>query len=180
MGLLVKSKNNVVQNPFPEGVALCQKMHKLACEFSYGDRANQLEDICNDLNMRSVKCQVDLNTTRMASLHNLFHANLRLRPAIMQYLTTATAKVADLTTQAGMAEYDRLLSITPSDAEWQTAGEMEAGLDIARCQLTLVQTEKSYTGAMDVPVERHLRCKMQNVTVPGQGGDDNRQAQFVC
>ena len=59
-----------------------------------------------------------------------------------------------------MSEYDRLVKITPSDTEWQTAGEMEAGLEIASCQLTLSQTEKSYTGAMDVPVERHLRCKM--------------------
>ena len=160
MGLLVKSKNNVVLNPFPAGVALYKKMHKLACEFSYGDRAQELDDICTELKMKPVKCQVDLNTTRMASLHNLFFANLRLRPAIMTYIARATVKVADLTTDAGMREYDRLVGITPTDAEWQTAGEMESGLLVAACQITLSQTEKSFTAAMDVPIERHLRCQL--------------------
>ena len=73
-------------------MALYKKMHKLACKFSYGDRAQQLDDICIELKTRSVKCQVDLNTTRMASLYNLFYANLRLRPAMMTYLARETAK----------------------------------------------------------------------------------------
>ena len=157
MGLLVKSKNREVVNPFPEGVALYNKMHKLACEFSYGQRAQQLDEICGMLGMKAVRAKVDLNGTRMTSLYNLFYANLRLRPAMDMYLATETAKVKDLDTLAGMNAYDRLVSITPSDAEWQAAAEAEAGLRACKSQIVLSQTEKTYTGAMTVPVERRLR-----------------------
>jgi hypothetical protein len=157
MGLLVKTRAKQVLNPFDNGVELYTVMHKLACEFSYGDRAQQLDDICATLGMKSIKARVDLNGTRMTSLYNLFHANLRLRPAMEQYLATETAKVANLTTAAGVEAYERLLRRTPSNVQWQSAGECEAGLGSCKCQIVLSQTEKSYTGAMAIPVERHLR-----------------------
>ena len=86
MGLLVKTRNKVVLNPFPEGEALYKKMHKLACEFSYGARNLELKDLCKEYGMKEVLPKVDLCGTRMTSLYGLFHANLRLRPAMEAYL----------------------------------------------------------------------------------------------
>jgi hypothetical protein len=132
MGLLVKTRNKVVLNPFPEGEALYKKMHKLACEFSYGARNLELMDLCKEYGMKEVLPKVDLCGTRMTSLYGLFHANLRLRPAMEAYLARETAKVADLTTAKGMAQYERLISITPDDTEWRSAAEAEAGLSACK------------------------------------------------
>jgi hypothetical protein len=157
MGLLVKTKNTKVLNPFIEGVALYTKQHKLACEFSYGARSCELQDICKEIGLREVLPKVDLNGTRMTSLYNLFHANLRLRPAMDTYLARETNKVKGLTTAKGIEAYNRLLSITNSDAEWRSAAEAEAGLGSCKGQIILSQMEKGFTGAMATALERKVR-----------------------
>ena len=105
---------------------------------------------------------MDLNGTRMASLYHLFHANLRLRPAMDTYLARETAVVKNGTTNKDLMAYKRLLSITCTEAEWRTAAEFEACLRTCKGQIVLSQMENGFTGAMAAAVERKLRRELDS------------------
>ena len=66
-------------------------------------------------------------------------------------------KVKDDRTLAGIAQYNRLLAITPSPLEWQAAKEAEAGLRACTCQIVLSETETSWTAGMKGPVQAKLK-----------------------
>ena len=44
-GALVRTKNKVVVNPFPEGQAVMKKAHDMAVHFSYGNRLKLLHEL---------------------------------------------------------------------------------------------------------------------------------------
>lgn len=85
-GALVRSKNKVVVNPFPEGVAFVGRAHKLGTYFGYGNRQNNLETICKNLgDVPIIRISVDYNTTRIAAVHGLLLSEIRLHRALKSF-----------------------------------------------------------------------------------------------
>jgi hypothetical protein len=89
-GDLTRSKNHVVVNPFPEGVALMQKFHRAAVHFSYGTRFKKLMAFGKavDGGVAKARPKVDLNTTRVMARRMLVHSLVRLNKALELYAVT--------------------------------------------------------------------------------------------
>ena len=88
IGLLVRSRKKTVVNPFEEGVSLYTKAHKMAAHFSYGSRRNKLIEIAKSINGPEIRLKLDLNTTRVASVRELFFSELRMNKSLRMYCIT--------------------------------------------------------------------------------------------
>ena len=75
-GRLVRSRNNIVLNPFTAGVALMKLAHKLGTYFSYSNRLDVLHVIAKSIAVPQIRIQVDLNGTRVAAQHGLLYSLL--------------------------------------------------------------------------------------------------------
>ncbi|KAI9346567.1 hypothetical protein BDR26DRAFT_112210 [Obelidium mucronatum] len=73
VGALTRSRNKIVVNPFPEGVDLMSRAHKMGTFFSYSQQRRQhFQDVCATIgDIPVVGIQLDLSTTRVASSHQL-------------------------------------------------------------------------------------------------------------
>jgi len=129
-GGLVRTRMKVAVNPFPEGVELVQRAHKLGAYFGYSTRLEQLEEVGNTLGgVPNIKIQVDYNTTRIAAVHGLLYSELRLNRGLRQY---------ELQFNPGW----------PFKAEdWQGVAEFEAVLNCTKVTSTLAQREQGFMGA---------------------------------
>ena len=88
VGLLVRSKNKVIVNPFHAGVDLYKKVHKMGTHFSYAKRRSKLHDIAKSVNGPVIRLKLDLNKTRVASVSSLFYSELRMNKALKMYSAT--------------------------------------------------------------------------------------------
>ena len=88
IGLLVRSRKKTPVNPFDAGVSLYDKAHKMAAHFSYGSRRNTLHDIAKSIDGPEIRLQLDLSTTRIASIHMLFFSELRMNKSLRMYSAT--------------------------------------------------------------------------------------------
>ena len=88
IGLLVRSRKKTPVNPFGSGVSLYGKAHKMAAHFSYGTRRNKLQDIAKSIDGPNIRLQLDLSSTRVASIHTLFISELRMNKSFRMYSAT--------------------------------------------------------------------------------------------
>ena len=75
-GTLTRSKNKVIVNPFPAGLALLALARKVATHFSYGSRLGILHDLGKGCDAAKIKPKGDLNGTRVAAHQQLFFSLL--------------------------------------------------------------------------------------------------------
>jgi len=106
VGGLIRTKNKVPVNPFPEGQELMKKAHKLGTYFSYSNRHAQLMSFRQQLrDQPEIKIQVDLNTTRVAAQHGLLNTELKLNRLLRLYMSVHND--APQITTLGMGYYCR-------------------------------------------------------------------------
>ncbi len=130
VGGLIRTKNKVAVNPFPEGQELMKKAHKLGTYFSYITRHSQLMSFRQQLkDQPEIKIQVDLNTTRVAEQHGLLNTELNLNHLLRMYMSVHN-DAPQLTT-----------------SEWDNIAEIEGILNISKDLTTLMQFENLYNGA---------------------------------
>lgn len=77
-GTLTRSKNKIIVNPFPAGLALLALARKVATHFSYGSRLGILHDLGKGCDAPKIKPKIDLNGTRVAAHQQLLFSLLRL------------------------------------------------------------------------------------------------------
>jgi len=129
-GGLVRTRNKVAVNPFPEGVALVQRAHKLGAYFGYSTRSEQLTAVGKVLgDVPDISIKVDYNTTRIAAVHGLLLSEMRLNRGLRQY---------EIQFNPGWA-------FTGED--WKHACEFEAVLNCTKVTSTLAQKETGFNGA---------------------------------
>jgi hypothetical protein len=127
---LVRTRMKAAVNPFPEGVELVHRAHKLGAYFGYSTRLEQLEEVGNTLGgVPKIKIQVDYNTTRIAAVHGLLYSELRLNRGLRQY----------------ELQFNPGWSFKAED--WQGVAEFEAVLNCTKVTSTLAQREKGFMGA---------------------------------
>jgi len=130
VGGLVRTKNKIPVNPFPEGQVLMKKAHAVGTYFSYGNRHSKLMSFRLQVkDQPELKIQVDLNSTRVAAQHGLLYSELKLNRLLRLYMSVH-ADAPQLT-----------------DSEWDSIGEIEGVLNITKDLTTLMQYENLYNGA---------------------------------
>ena len=115
VGNLTRSRNKVVQNPFPLGQALLKKARKLAVHFSYAQRINRLFEFCKTYGCKKITPKIDNNGTRIMAVWRLIHSMLTLWKALAAYCRAYN-------------EFKQPKDQIPelSSEEWQGLAEMEA------------------------------------------------------
>jgi hypothetical protein len=147
-GGLVRTRNKIPVNPFPEGVALISRAHKLGTYFGYSTRANDLEEVGKKLgNVPNVKIQVDYNTTRISAVHGLLYSEIRLN--------------------RGLKAYD--LEFSPGwdfkAEDWPVIADFEAVLNATRQTATLSQVEKDFMAAFTCLIKSMALSKLRASTM---------------
>ena len=129
-GGLERTRNKVSVNPFKQGAALVDTMHKMGKYFSYNTRLNDLHALSDTMpnaeNQAKLCIQLDLNTTRVASVHSLLLSEVR-----MMYALNAFDIVHDM----------------KWNVNWPAVLEFEAVLNVSRITTTLAQYEHLFNGA---------------------------------
>jgi len=148
LGGLVRTKNKVEINPFPEGVALVKKAHGVGAYFGYSTRRFDLSEVGKGLgNCPDITIKVDYNTTRIAAVHGLLHSELRLNRALKAYA----------------------LKYTPgwalSSEDWRVAADFEAVLNCTRVTSTLAQIETKYMAAFTMLIKQLAMTKLRAKTL---------------
>lgn len=140
IGDLARSKNGVVQDPFPEAQELMNKVHKAATWFSSsGARHKELIDLVDTHKMDAPKIRiaVDLNTTRVSSRLNLIFTMLRMHKVVKMY--------------SALNPGSRPAKLT--DVDYQALAEIEAIMRASADVALLVQTERFYVKAIGWPLQ---------------------------
>jgi hypothetical protein len=127
VGALVRSKKKVVISPFPKGHALMKKAHDLVVHFSYGSTRQKdlLHFSTTDQNQQTIKLQVGLNGTRVATQHSLLYSELRMNQFLKMYITASP----------------RVISHPPSEDEWKSLAEIEGVLEFTKWCTTSMHYE---------------------------------------
>lgn len=134
-GALTRSRNRIVVNPFPEGVALLKAARAMATHFSYSNRLDELhacvvkDNQGNSISQPQIRFAIDLNGTRIAAQHGLLYSALRLNRSVKVYVAQSSPSWA------------------LSDTQWQSLSELESVLDITKTMSTLSQSEAIFLGA---------------------------------
>ena len=94
LGNLVRTRNKVPINPFPEGQALLKKLRDLAKHFSYAKRLSELYKICQEVGTKPICPKIDKNGTRVMAVWRLVYSMLRLWKALNAYVLRYNRKCA--------------------------------------------------------------------------------------
>jgi hypothetical protein len=94
IGNLVRTRNKVPINPFPEGQALLKKLRDLAKHFSYAKRLSELYKICQEVGTKPICPKIDKNGTRVMAVWRLVYSMLRLWKALNAYVLRYNKKCA--------------------------------------------------------------------------------------
>ena len=126
IGELVRSKNKVTVNHFPHGLNLLKKLRDQAHHFSvvHTNRVKYDKFLEENPNLPGSSIQVDLNDTRMSSVHGLIRSSLRIKRTLTRYFAT----------------YD--IPVYLNNEDWEFAREVEGVLNISKDLVTLSQNEK--------------------------------------
>jgi hypothetical protein len=145
-GELVRSRNKVIQNEFPDGKHLYNVVHKLAAYFSYSDRLDKLHTYCDKTGCVKINLQLDINKTRVATIHGLFLSVILMKSAMQTY-------TADL--QHPPAE------LSLSHTNFSDLVVFEGVLDVTRLTCVLAQFEqhanRAYRTLIKFLALQHLR-----------------------
>ena len=147
-GGLVRTKNKFAVNPFPEGVALVLRAHKLGAYFGYSTRMEQLHAVGKILGeVPEITIKVDYNTTRIAAVHGLLYSEMRLNRGLRQY---------ELQFNPGWAF---------KGEDWQNACEFEGVLDCTKVTSTLAQKEVGFNAAYTPLIKNLALTKLRATTI---------------
>ena len=126
IGELVRSKNKVIVNPFPHGLNLLKMLRDQARHFSavHTNRVKYDKFLEENPHLPGSSIQVDLNDTRMSSVHGLIRSSLRIKRTLTRYFAT----------------YD--IPVYLNNEDWEFAREVEGVLNISKDLVTLSQNEK--------------------------------------
>ena len=129
-GGLERTKKKVAVNPFKEGTALVDAMHNMGKYFSYSQRLQELHKLSDTMphagKQAKISIKLDLNTTRVASVHSLLQSEIRMMPALSAF---------------------EVVHSLSWNVNWQAALEFEAVLNVSRITTTLAQYEHLFNGA---------------------------------
>ena len=129
-GGLIRTRMKVDVNPFKQGTDLVTLMHNMGKHFSYSQRLKELHKLSDSMpnaeKQAKLSIQLDLNTTRVASVHSLLQSEIRMMPALIAY--------------------DCVHSMS-WNVNWSAALEFEAVLNVSRITTTLAQYEHLFNGA---------------------------------
>ena len=96
VGALVRTKNKVVVNPFPEDQAVMKKAHDLVVHFSYGTRLKLLHEFGKVVPLQPlIKLKVDLNGTRIVAQHILLFSGMMLSRLLKTYVMSNPEAISD-------------------------------------------------------------------------------------
>ena len=138
VGALVRTKNKVPVNPFPEGKEVMTCAHDLAVHFSYSKRHSQLLEFrAHIVSQPSIKLAVDHNRTRVAARHSLLYSEMRMNRLLKSYIAAQKNNIQNI-----------------PESKWLHMNEFEGILDITRKCTTLVQYEQLYTAAYQLPIKQ--------------------------
>ena len=150
-GDLVRSKNTVVVNPFPEGQELIKIAHDAATHFSYSTRHKKLCEF-SDLvkgGAPKIRLQNDKCTTRVASRHGMALSIIRMHKPLALY---------------GMANTDTPpAKLTP--ATFDALAEVEGLLRLSARVCVLDQSEYLFVHALGHPIHDKMLLKFRSSTV---------------
>eukprot|EP00966_Prymnesium_polylepis_P229455 5309543-Prymnesium_polylepis.1 len=137
-GSLVRTKDKVAVNPFPEGEKLMNNAKKIAADFTYSGRTDALwqfgQDKLGDGNFPRIGINIAVNETRIASQHGLLTAELRLNQVLRKWHI-------EKSTVANPLQWDS------HDELWKSMAEFEGVLNITKITTTMSQYERLFTGA---------------------------------
>ena len=129
-GGLERTRMKVAVNPFKQGTEIVKSMHDMGKYFSYSQRLKELHKLSDTMsnceNQAKLSIQLDLNTTRVASVHSLVLSEIRMMFALIAY----------------DAVHSMLWNI-----DWPAVLEFEAVLNVSRITTTLAQYEDLFNGA---------------------------------
>jgi hypothetical protein len=149
VGGLIRSKNKVQINPFPEGQELMKKAHRLGTYFSYSTRHAELMSFRQQIkDQPELKIKVDLNTTRIAAQQGLLNSELKLNRLLRLYMTV----------------HNDAPQLTIS--EWDSIAEIEGILNISKDLTTLMQYENIYNGAFGQIIKHVTLERLRSTFIP--------------
>ena len=94
LGNLVRTKNKVPVNPFPEDQDLLKKLRDFATHFSYAKRPSKLHKIGHEVGTKPICPKIDKNGTRVMAVWRLVYSMLRLWKALNAYVLRYNRKCA--------------------------------------------------------------------------------------
>ena len=150
-GDLVRSRNNVVVNPFPGGQEIVNIAHNAATHFSYSTRHTKLREFSKmvpggapEIRLKNDKC-----TTRVSARLGMAHSVLRMHKSLRLYgVSYPKTPVAKLT-----------------DARFETLAEIEGLMRISGSVCVLDQSEFIFVHALGHPLHERMLAKFRSATV---------------
>jgi len=150
-GDLVRSRNNVVVNPFPGGQEIVNIAHNAATHFSYSTRHTKLREFSKmvpggapEIRLKNDKC-----TTRVSARLGMAHSVLRMHKPLRLYgVSYPKTPVAKLT-----------------DARFETLAEIEGLMRISGSVCVLDQSEFIFVHALGHPLHERMLAKFRSATV---------------
>ena len=149
IGELVRTRNRMPVNPFPEGAQLMAKAQDMATYFSYSTRHTELLNSANLCNGPTLKLQPALNGTRVAAKHTLLDSEVRMSGPLQVFANSQRPSP----------------TWKMSEDEWSMLTEFEAVLDITRQTTTLAQYESVFTGAYGQIIKENLLRRLRADTI---------------
>ena len=152
-GLLERRKRNKLFDPFEQGKAIVMKANNLAKWFNYGARKTTLYEASRMARCPLTHLHVNVNDTRVL-------AAVRLLTQVMHKEKAIKICVRN------MEPSERRKMPVLSEDEWTITSEFEGLGKLLGSFITLVQTEKSWTGGQRIVLESVMR-KALDVTGKG-------------
>ena len=152
-GILVRTKDKTVINPFPEGEKLMMNAKKIASDFTYSGRTEALwnfgKEKLGEGNFPKIGINLAVNETRIASQHGLLQAEIRLNQVLRPWHDEKNTVVKPL-------QWDS------TDKLWQEMAEFESVLNITKITTTLSQYEHLFTGAFSGLIKSTTMAGLRN------------------
>ena len=151
IGDLTRSKDNVVQNPFPEGQELVKVAHDAATHFSYSTRFKKLCEFSNLVSGGAPKTRLqnDKCTTRVSARGNMVRSVIRMHKPLGLYgIAKPETPPAKLTR-----------------ARFEALAEIDGLMKISSVVCVLDQTEFLLVHALGHPLHDRMLLKYRSSTV---------------
>jgi hypothetical protein len=163
-GKLVSTANKKAVDPFPEMVAILQKHHDRAVEFSYGTRKDVLLGLCKTHGLAEVLPKVDKTEVRVAAQYEMVLGQLRIWKANDAYVKDEVDRLNGQRPESVKKikdERDRMEKQVVSRHEWEVTAEVEGLANVVRWQSRLAQTDSNnWTGAFGPYIVRAVSKKL--------------------
>jgi len=148
VGELLRSRNHVIVNPFPQGLALLKKYRDQTkfLSSSYSNRVKYDNFKLANPDAVSKMLVLDTNETRVTSIYELIKSNLYVKMPMSKFFLE-----------------DDIPPFLSAD-NWEEGIEFEAVLHIQQRLTTLAQNEQKCNGAMGAVIKQHT---LKTLKAPG-------------